>query len=118
MTTPVDAIGFLPPLLPLPLESVQAGMSGIAGMSGMSGTTGSTGAAGSAFVDWMAREVAATNDKVIEANRLVQRLATGDTSNQHQVMLGIERARLQFQLLVQVRNRVLEAYQDVLRMQV
>jgi flagellar hook-basal body complex protein FliE len=48
----------------------------------------------------------------------VQRLASGDTSNLHEVMLGIERARMQFQLLVQVRNRVLEAYQDVLRMQV
>ena len=115
MTTPVDAIGFLPPLQPLPIEATQAGMTGMLGTSSLGGA-GSTG--GSAFVDWMAREVAVTNDKVAEADRLVQRLAAGDTSNLHQVMLGIEQARLQFQLLVQVRNRVLEAYQDVLRMQV
>ena len=99
MTTPIDAIGFLPPLQALPLDT-------------------STAAAGPGFLDWMAREVAATNDRVVEAERGVQRLAAGDTSNLHQVMLGIEQARLQFQLLVQVRNRVLEAYQDVLRMQV
>lgn len=99
--TPVDAIGFLPALQPLPAEATAGGTP-----------------SGTSFVDWMARETAAVNTKVNDAERLVQRLAAGDTSNLHQVMLGIEQARLQFQLLVQVRNRVLEAYQEVLRMQV
>ena len=95
--TPLDAIGFLPPLQ-LPQADAAAAAPG--------------------FAQWLAREVAATNDKLVGADRLVQRLAAGDTSNLHQVMLGIEEARLQFQLLLQVRNRVLEAYQDILRMQV
>jgi flagellar hook-basal body complex protein FliE len=100
---PVDAIGFLAPQQPLP---------------GMAGMPSADAAAPSGFAQWMQSEIAITNERVLEADRLVQRLAAGDTSNLHQVLLGIERARLQFQLLTQVRNRVLEAYQDILRMQV
>ena len=92
----VDPIGFLPPLAPVPVDA----------------------AAAPGFAQWLGREMAATNDKIAGAERLVQRLAAGDTSNLHEVMIGIEQARLQFQLLMQVRNRMLEAYQDLLRMQV
>jgi flagellar hook-basal body complex protein FliE len=52
------------------------------------------------------------------ADRELQALATGQTQNLHQTMIALEEAKLSFQLLVQVRNRVLEAYQDVMRMQV
>jgi flagellar hook-basal body complex protein FliE len=38
--------------------------------------------------------------------------------NLHQVMLHLEESRIGLQLLLQVRNRVLEAYQDVMKMQV
>lgn len=96
MTPPVEAIGFLPPQI----------------------ASGADAAAAPGFAQWVAREVAVTNDKVLAAERAVQRLAAGDTSNLHQVMIDIEQARLQFQLLMSVRSRVLEAYQDILRMQV
>lgn len=48
----------------------------------------------------------------------LQQLAVGDVASVHQVMMHMEEARLSFQLMMQVRNRVLEAYQDVMRMQV
>ncbi len=48
----------------------------------------------------------------------LQKLAVGDAASLHQVMAGLEEARLSFQLLMQVRSRLLEAYQDVMRMQV
>lgn len=106
--TPVDALGALPPSLPLPaFDELPPAVAG-----------GVTAAPGSDFATWMQREISVTNERVLEADRLVQRLAAGDTSNLHQVLMGIERARLQFQLLTQVRNRLLEAYQDILRMQV
>jgi len=48
----------------------------------------------------------------------LQHLAAGDIDNLHQVMIRLEQSRLSFQLMVQVRNRLLESYQEVMRMQV
>ena len=48
----------------------------------------------------------------------LQHLATGNVDNLHQIMIRMEETRLSFQLMLQVRNRLLESYQDVMRMQV
>jgi len=45
-------------------------------------------------------------------------LALGQSDNLHQVMIGAERTRLEFELVMSMRNRVLEAYQEIMRMQV
>ena len=45
-------------------------------------------------------------------------LALGQTDNLHQVMIDAERTRLQFELAMSMRNRVLEGYQEIMRMQV
>ncbi|MBC7977240.1 MAG: flagellar hook-basal body complex protein FliE [Myxococcales bacterium] len=45
-------------------------------------------------------------------------LALGQADNLHQVMIDGERTRLQFELAMSMRNRVLEAYQEIMRMQV
>jgi flagellar hook-basal body complex protein FliE len=48
----------------------------------------------------------------------VRQLAAGEPVSLHEVMIHLEEAKLSFQLLAQVRNRLLEAYQDVMRTQV
>ena len=48
----------------------------------------------------------------------LQQLALGETQNLHEVMIRLEESRIAFQLMLQVRNRVLEAYQDVMKMQI
>lgn len=45
-------------------------------------------------------------------------LALGQTDHLHQVLIDAERTRLQFDLAMSMRNRVLEAYQEIMRMQV
>jgi flagellar hook-basal body complex protein FliE len=45
-------------------------------------------------------------------------MASGDPIDLHEVMLARETASLHFQLAVQVRNKLVEAYQDVMRMQI
>jgi flagellar hook-basal body complex protein FliE len=70
------------------------------------------------FAQWLERSLAETNTKLNAADQQVQRLALGETDNLHHVMISLEEAKLSFQLMVQVRNKLLEAYQDILRMQV
>jgi flagellar hook-basal body complex protein FliE len=48
----------------------------------------------------------------------MQQLAVGEVQNLHQIMIRLEESRLSFELMLQVRNRVLEAYQEFMKMQV
>ena len=72
----------------------------------------------SAFGQWFTSQIQKVNGEIAGADLQLQAVATGEAQNLHQVMISLEEARLSFQLLMQVRNRVLEAYQDVMRMQV
>jgi flagellar hook-basal body complex protein FliE len=52
------------------------------------------------------------------ADRAIIDLATGKTENIHEVMLAVTKADLTFRTFLQVRNRLVEAYQDITRMAV
>jgi len=58
------------------------------------------------------------NQQLLASQVDLQRLAAGETANLHEVMVRLEESRIALQLTLQVRNRALEAYQDVMRMQV
>ena len=70
------------------------------------------------FVDRLEQELGGLNAPLVAAEQGVQKLAAGTAANLHDVMLQLEQARLALQLASQIRSRVLEAYQDVMRMQV
>jgi flagellar hook-basal body complex protein FliE len=83
------------------------------------GAAAATAAAGAGdFGAWLAQSLARTNQDIVAADAELQRLAAGEAQSLHQVMIQLEEARLGLQLAVQVRNRLLEAYQEVLRMQI
>lgn len=58
------------------------------------------------------------NEQLKTSQTDLQQLALGETQDLHQVMVRLEESRIAFQVMLQARNRVLEAYQDVMRMQV
>jgi flagellar hook-basal body complex protein FliE len=64
------------------------------------------------------RELEQLNHGLLQSDQMVARYAAGEPVSLHAVMIHMEETRLAFQTLVQVRNKVLEAYQDVMRMQV
>ena len=70
------------------------------------------------FGGWFAQELGAVNTSLIEADNEVRKLAAGEVASLHEVMIHMEETKLSFQLLAQVRNRLLDAYQEVMRMQV
>ncbi|WP_053076467.1 flagellar hook-basal body complex protein FliE [Caenimonas sp. SL110] len=70
------------------------------------------------FADMMTKGISEVNQQLLASQTGLQRLATGDTQNLHQVMIQLEESRASFQLMMQVRNRLLEAYQDVMKMQI
>lgn len=70
------------------------------------------------FADWIAHEVGQVDATLATSENDLRKLATGQVQNLHEVMIHMEGAKLSFQLLAQVRNRLLDAYQEVMRMQV
>lgn len=53
-----------------------------------------------------------------KADEFTQALVAGNMDNIHDVAVAMEQAKLSLQLAVQVRNKIIEAYQEVMRMQV
>lgn len=80
--------------------------------------TNKTAGPGEGFMRWMADEAQALNERIAGAEQSLAELAAGQSSNLHQVMLDLEQAKLSFQLALQVRNRLLEGYQEIMRMQI
>jgi flagellar hook-basal body complex protein FliE len=59
----------------------------------------------------------AANRQQVSADPAVQNLVTGQTDNLHGVMLAVAQADLALRMVVEVRNRLTEAFQEVMRMQ-
>lgn len=64
-------------------------------------------------------------DSISEVNKLQQKadasitaLATTGEASLHETMIAMEEASVSFKLMMQVRNKIVEAYQEVMRIQV
>ena len=73
---------------------------------------------GKSFADTLKDAVQNVNQMQQESDVKMQELATGKTQNIHDVMLTTEKADIALKLMVQVRNKIIEAYQEVMKMQV
>jgi flagellar hook-basal body complex protein FliE len=62
--------------------------------------------------------VSKVNDMQVQSDKAIQGLASGENKNLHEVMIAVEKSSISFQFMTQVRNKALEAYQEVMRMQV
>jgi flagellar hook-basal body complex protein FliE len=82
---------------------------------------GSTGIAGSApagdFAGTLGSAIAKVNELQSSAEQKVTGLLAGDGQDIHTAALSVERASLGFDLMLQVRNKVVGAYQEISRLQ-
>ena len=70
------------------------------------------------FADTLKDAVGSVNELSHAADVQQQKLATGETKNIPEVMIATEKAQIAFKLLMQVRNKVIDAYQEIMKMQV
>jgi flagellar hook-basal body complex protein FliE len=52
------------------------------------------------------------------ADKAITSVQLGQSGNIHEAMIALEKADISFRAMMQVRNKILEAYQEVMRMQV
>ena len=58
------------------------------------------------------------NELQQNANSLVEQVAAGNVEDVHTAMIAMEQASMAMDFTLQVRNKVLEAYQEIMRMQI
>jgi flagellar hook-basal body complex protein FliE len=100
------------------LSSNLKALQGVGPSKGLSIPGGAKGTDGPSFADTLAQSLEKVNTLQKEADVAIQDFVTGDTRNIHETMLSVGKADLAFRLTMQVRNKMVEAYQEVMRMQV
>jgi len=70
------------------------------------------------FLDTLKEKLDDVNDKQIEADNLTGKFIKGEEEDVHKVMLATQEAKLSLELAVQIRNKIVEAYQEFNRMQI
>jgi len=97
-------------ILPIQPSSIQpAGPIEIGGPARPSGS--------SDFSNILQSAIAEVEGSRTAADQSVQNFLTGDGEDLHSTVLAVQRAGLEFDMLMQVRNKVVSAYQEVMRMQ-
>ncbi|WP_020468457.1 flagellar hook-basal body complex protein FliE [Zavarzinella formosa] len=76
-----------------------------------------TGAPGT-FESVLGQVLGPVNDANVKADQAITALATGQAEDLHQVSLAVAQADLAFRMMLEMRNRLSDAYQEVTRMQV
>ncbi len=71
----------------------------------------------SSFGDTLREAVSEVDNLNLDARYQVSSLVEGDGADVHQAMIAVEKADLSFQLMLQVRNKVVQAYQQIAGMQ-
>lgn len=102
----------------MPIEIT--GSSGSIGSIGAKGpgsakTPATTDPAGGSFADSLQGLLASVDETAGQANNAVGNMLTGK-GDVHEAMIALQRAETTLQLTVQVRNKLVQAYQDVMRM--
>ena len=70
------------------------------------------------FGSLLGKMVGEVNASQQTANQAMSSLQAGGNVSLHQAMIAVEEASVSFQLMVEVRNRLLDSYQEIMRMQV
>ena len=78
--------------------------------------TGASGA--SSFTDMLGKAVQEISSKQTAANDAINGLLGGQNVSLHQTMISMQEASVSFQLMVEVRNKLLDSYQEMMRMQI
>ncbi|ABA88442.1 flagellar hook-basal body complex protein FliE [Syntrophotalea carbinolica DSM 2380] len=73
---------------------------------------------GNSFGDLLAEAIDEVGKTQAQADQAIEKLQTGESRNIHEVMIAMEKAGISMRLMVQMRNKVVEAYQEIMRMQI
>lgn len=72
---------------------------------------------GTSFKKTLSGFIEEVNDLQTKANESIENLATGKVENVHEVMIAMAKAEVSFKFMMEARNKLVETYKEVMRMQ-
>jgi flagellar hook-basal body complex protein FliE len=69
------------------------------------------------FQEMLKGALNSVNDAQFEADEAVKQVLSGKSANIHETMIALQKADVSLKLMLEVRNKILEAYQEVMRTQ-
>lgn len=73
---------------------------------------------GISFADYLKSAIDKTNTLIVESDKLNEAFAAGETDNIHQIVIAAEKADIALQFTLQIRNKIFDAYSEIMRMQI
>ena len=70
------------------------------------------------FSEFVSSTISQVEQSQLDGDRAIEKLHSGEAQNLHDVMISIEQADISLRMLVQVRNKALQAYEEIMRMQI
>jgi flagellar hook-basal body complex protein FliE len=98
-------------------NAITSGMPALAGTLPTSPTGPSSSGAEGGFGETLKNAITQVNQLGDSSAEKVSGLVQGEQQDVHNVMIAVEKADIAFQLMMQVRNKILAAYQDVSKLQ-
>ncbi|MCI3919029.1 flagellar hook-basal body complex protein FliE [Paenibacillus sp. TRM 82003] len=93
------------------------GIAPVTGANALGAKTGDVSKISESFGSLLERALESVNNQEKEVKVLNEQFITGQLTDVHSLMIASQKAQLGLQLTVQVRNKVIEAYQEVMRTQ-
>ncbi len=78
----------------------------------------STEKAGSGFGEVLKDAISTVNELQKQSDQEIQKLMAGESQDLHTTVIAMQKADLSFQMMMQVRNKIVQAYQEIMRTQV
>ena len=73
---------------------------------------------GQSFKDFLVQSIQDVNSMQAAADKAVEKLATGGDVNPAEVLTAVQKADIAFQMMVQVRNKLVDAFNEIKSLQV
>jgi len=93
-------------------------ISQVKGVSNTKEITNKTGGDEEGFLSVLKETINETNDQLVSADMASASIATGSVKDLHQAAITIDKAEINMKMMLEVRNKALTAYKDILRTQV
>ena len=102
----------------LDADTITQGVGAASAASPAAGTAAAGASDAGSFSNVLANAVQEVNSTMTAADVAKQKLMTGETGNVHQAMIAVQESSVAFSLMVEVRNKLVDSYQELMRMQV